>query len=205
MVLYLFNQVITCLISRGKNNKSLYNFAPGFIRTRYHCGLCNSRMLDQCAFNFKGTDSVAGSQNNIIGSSDKPEIAVFIHICPVSGQVPVATVNRCSPVRLFPVFLKQPNWSFRFNTDGNISFCIGRQYSSILINDFKVDTGSRFSHGSVARLNTWKTAAEQYGFSLTISVPYYTARSLFPYFNDFRVQWLTGTHTVSKAWKLVFT
>src|SRR5579872_710602 len=117
-------------------------------------------MLFEGAFDLKWTNAIARADNHIVGPPDKPEVAIFIFVGAVSGNVPVTTHTGLGRFRVMPVLFEHPDWAVGFDTDSNITFFVGWEGVAIVIDHLDIKSRRRFAHRARLDLNRWEIAAK---------------------------------------------
>ena len=56
--------------------------------------LQHRRMFEQRAFNLEGTDAVSARRDDVVGTADKPKVAVVVLLRPVAREIPLAAARR---------------------------------------------------------------------------------------------------------------
>src|SRR5258708_5518157 len=133
-------------IARSENDIGFHDLAAHLIGTGNDGRLGYGRMLLQGALYLKGAYAVTGADDDIIGTSDEPEVAIFVLVSTVSGDIPVTTNAGSSGIGIAPVFLEHPGWALRFDAHGNIAFFMRRQLTAIMINHAHIEAGRRSAH-----------------------------------------------------------
>src|SRR5581483_5823954 len=77
------------------------------IGARHHRRFHDRRMFEQNAFDLERSNPIAGRDDNVVGATDEPQIAVAIAPREVAGEVPIATKRRGGLLGIFPVLQKQ--------------------------------------------------------------------------------------------------
>ena len=93
VVLKLFNKFIRAFIAGAENNRCLNNKASHGVGNACYRNLKNGRVLKHNAFNFKGSDSVARSIDNVIVSADIHKSTLFITVGKVARVEESASVG----------------------------------------------------------------------------------------------------------------
>ncbi len=86
---------------------------------------------------------------------------------------------------------------------GNVAFPVGGEDVTVVVDDLQVDARSRFTHRTIARLDTGKAAAQQDRLGLSVAIANDVAGRLVPGFNDFGIKRLPGANTVAQLRKTV--
>ena len=73
---------------RCDGDKGLDDLPGDGIRPADHAGLNDRRMLHEGGFDLEGADQVASRLDDIIGTADKPEVAVRVPASEITGEVP---------------------------------------------------------------------------------------------------------------------
>src|SRR4051812_42117423 len=103
-------------------------------------------MLFERALDLKGTNTIAGTDDHIIGPAYKPEIPILVFVGPVASDIPVATNTIGGRFGIAPVFLKHPRRALRLNSNSNVALFVGRQFAAIVVDDAHVKAGRGSAH-----------------------------------------------------------
>src|SRR5574344_266138 len=168
VVLQLDFKFFRRLESRIKNNGCFYKLTAFFIFDAGYRAFENSRMLHEHAFNFEGTDAVAGTLDNVIIAAHKPEIAVFVEVRRIAGVIKTA-VERCSCKRhIMIISCKKTERSAFIYMNDNFAGLAGFAFLSVRSDNVDVISGSRLAHRARFRFHARKVSDNNGGFRLTV-------------------------------------
>ena len=96
-----------------------------FIRYTGNSTFYYSRMCHQCTFYFERADTVTGTLDDIVGTSYKPEVSVFVFPGYITGIIdavmPCFACTFCIPI----VFFEESEWFSLICTDNDLSLFTG--------------------------------------------------------------------------------
>ena len=87
MVLQFLGQSFAWLVTLCQNNGCLYDITTNRVWCSSYSTLYNCRMCNQCTFDFKRPNAIAGALDDIVISADKPEVSVFVAPCGIAGMI----------------------------------------------------------------------------------------------------------------------
>ena len=160
-------------------------------------------MFDQSALHFEGANAIASRQDHIVGATHEPEVTVLIDIAAIASQIPVADETCPITLRITAIVLEQSWRGIRFGADRDIAFLLRTERLAALINDRKLETGHRLTHGAEARFHGRMIATHQHGLGLTVAVADHESGGTLPGFDHFWIQRLAGADTVAQMRKLI--
>src|SRR5438128_10487828 len=80
---------------------------PYWIAFPDHGAFDDRRVLDQGALDLEGADAVAGRDDHVVRSSDKPEVALGVHVGSITGHIPIPALRGFGGGRVAPVLLEE--------------------------------------------------------------------------------------------------
>ena len=203
MFLQLANQRVTAGIAGRQHHEGLDHETAGRVGACHYRRLGHRRMLNQSAFHFEWPDAVTGRQNDVVGAAHKPEIAVFIDVTAITGQIPVTDEASLKTLRVTAIVLEQTGRRLRLDADRDVAFLIGCQRLTVLVDDGEIESRHGFAHGTEARRNGRMIATHQHRFGLAVTIADDEPGGALPGLDDFRVERFAGTHAVTQMGKLV--
>src|SRR5439155_2954863 len=102
------------------------------------------------AFDFEGSDAIAGGFDDVVGAADEPEVAVGVAAGDVAGEVEIAAETGGVFLGVFPVFLEQTEGAMGLDAKGQLAFAARGKNAQVMVEDLHVVTGSRVAHGADA-------------------------------------------------------
>src|SRR5215204_4250176 len=189
VVLDLLRQFLRRLVVFADDYVRLDDASPVLIGHGHDGALDDRGMFDEDTLDFEGPDTVAGREDNVIGTSHKPEVAISVPISPVAGQVVSVAEDRLGRIRLLPVLFEQCGYA---PEEGDVTSLVGRALVAFVVDDPHVAAGRRFAHRARPYLEVRIIADEQGVLCLPVAVVDGQAVKLFPALDDRRVQRLSG-------------
>ena len=187
MVLKLFYQSVTSLFLPfiGKNDRSFHNHTSHFIRYTSHCTLHNCGVCHHSTLYFERSNAVTRTLDDIISTSNKPVIAIFITPCEVTSVVQIVMPSLLCQLRITIITLKKTK---RFTLRGvytDLTFLSIFTLRAIRSQQFHIILWIRLSHTARLRLNPWERPERHTGFSLPESFHHlYTCQLVKPLENS---------------------
>src|SRR5579883_3240997 len=78
-------------------------------------GVGDRGMFFERAFDLEGANAVAGADDDIVGASHEPEVAVLVLVGAIAGDVPVAANAGVGGFRIAPVLFEHPRRAVRLH------------------------------------------------------------------------------------------
>ena len=145
MVLKLLGELVGRSISLREHYGGLYHLSPDRVGNRGNGAFHNRRMFHKNAFYLKWTDAVSGALYKIVGSSDIPEVSVFITPCVIRCMIVTVVHYRLSLCRISKVFHKE-TWEISvFHVYNNFTNFTVFYFVSFFVYQSNVVIRSRFS------------------------------------------------------------
>ena len=130
----------------GKHYRRFYHHAPIGIGNAGNGAFQYRRMFQQGAFNLKGANTVAGAFYNVIGTADKPKIAIFIFPCDIACIVNIVVLHTAGE-GIVPVIAVEHSPGFALvRANDYLSFLAHAAGGTIVRDNINVVTGCRLSH-----------------------------------------------------------
>src|SRR5947209_2739319 len=121
-------------------------------------------MFLEGTFNLEGADAIGTTDDHVVGAAYEPEVAVFVFIGAVTGDIPVTADAGLCGFWVTPVFLEHPGRTLRLDAHSDVTFFIGWQFVAIVVNDADIKARGWFTHGAGLDLKWREVGAEQHGF-----------------------------------------
>src|SRR6266852_6172390 len=163
-----------------QDNKGLDDLTAHFVGAGNYRRLGNGGVFFQCAFHLEGADTVANADNNIIGSSDEPEVAILVLVGTIPGDVPVATYGGVGCVRVAPVLPEHPGGTLWLHFDGYVTFFVWGKGIAVVVNHLDLEAGRRLAHRTGFYLQGWEVGTQYHSLRLPIAVANNHACALLP-------------------------
>src|SRR5439155_17912706 len=106
MVLNLLSQVFGGNMLRSQLDERLDDAATSGIRARHDGRLQDRRMCEQSAFDLEWADAIAGGNDHVVATTDKPEVSLLVAVRAISGQVVLPPPARGALGGILPVLEK---------------------------------------------------------------------------------------------------
>ena len=92
-------------------------------------GLADGFVFDQRAFDFERTDPVIRGLDDIVGTADKPPVAVGVERCPVAGVVVAVSEDAGHLFRIADIFGEKTDAAPVGKPDGDMAGLVGLEIS----------------------------------------------------------------------------
>ena len=188
----------------AEDDESLDDLSAEGIGFAHDGDVHDGRVFEEGAFDFEGADAVAGAFDDIVFSTDEPEIAGLITRGTVACEVPITGKLAGGFCGTSPVFAEEAEWAIGGDTEGDFTFGAGWNFAVMVIQDGDVVAGGGDAHGTGddRAAGGAEVADEDDGFGLAVAFMEEEAGSGLPEVEDFGVKRLAGGHTVAEAFEV---
>ena len=207
MVLNLLDEVFACFVavSGSEYDCCFDHLAADFVGNAGDGTFDDGGVCHQSAFDFEWADAIARRLDDVVFTTDEPEVSVFVAPSNVAGMVDVVVVCLVGELRVAVVFFEQAERAMSF-VCANHYFALFAVFSPAAVGGEQVDVVFRtfFAHRAGFGLEPRVGRYGECCFGLSEAFHKFYSGKAFPLFVDARVEGFAGDSAIFQAGDVEF-